>query len=328
VFKAVSVSTAGTALFVIVESICRNIVHLDIDELIPHTSTHRYVAETFSGYIRARGWASEPAHTAIFFNMALLMVGFYLDSRSKWIQALYYAIGLCALTLLFSTMGFIAMFCSILLYLATRISSRSKQTLTYVVTCLAVATIVVAFANQYVMDFVKNTMIVKAENLLVGGQMSTSDVGRREAYRIVVEIAQKYPFGIGFGITSAAANAGALYEGIAVIPGQISLFGYLLVAGGFPALLLFLGFYYSKLRKASKLPGLSARLLAIGFGLFLHYLFVTDQELPFLWFYLAVVDSLYRVRQNVPAFIAHGNVPFRRTALAGIWQQTEPDVSG
>jgi len=148
-------------------------------------------------------------------------------------------------------------------------------------------------------DFFRDTALMKVDDMLFGSRTVGLDRSSRHSqYQVVLDLARRYPAGIGYGVTSETFAQGRTYEGMEVFPGQISLIGYFLVAAGYLGALLFIVLLARRLIRANRCTHLQSALVPTGIALFTHHMFVAEQSLPFLWFYLALVDAAYGCRRH------------------------------
>lgn len=111
-----------------------------------------------------------------------------------------------------------------------------------------------------------------------------------------IELLLQYPMGIGWGGVAQAFTDQTSLGGISAPDGSglINLYLDLAVAAGLasiPAMLVFVGVRWrSTLRSANPVaPFLATALIAVC----LHHLFITEFQMPFLWFVLALADCLW-----------------------------------
>jgi hypothetical protein len=133
-------------------------------------------------------------------------------------------------------------------------------------------------------------------------------------YGAILRLSIDYPFGIGIGIAPAAYEKTGDYKGVPVEPGQVSLYGYLLLGSGYLGLGLFLLFAWIKLRKAMRAGPPGWFILPAGVALLTHHLVVTEFWWPFLWLFFSITDWAYRIERRAQKRSAVGGLLSRRYA--------------
>jgi hypothetical protein len=297
IFKTCYLSLLAVSVFIIAEFLASNLFGLDFHKWIPYIEVPDFEALVLGVLQRPRGLASEPGVMALYYDFMLFFVLPFVGTGWKW-RFGYIAIILPAYLLLFSAASLVS--CAIALVLLTLMRLKghflmtARRVVIWGVLLGAVSVVAIDTIGEAFNDVVGSRL-----GIFAGGGEDSSAITRSEMYGQIAEVVAKHPFGIGFGTTAGLASVGNTYEGMALAPGQISLFGMFFIAGGIPAGLCALFLTIWAVLRASKVAVYGPYLAAGGLAISLHQLFVTEFWLPFFWFFLAAVMAFFNV-QNQP----------------------------
>ena len=288
-----------TSVYIIAEFVATNAFGVSRDGLLPHTDlTYKFDPQILS-YKRPRGFASEPGHMALFYELSVFIVWRFLRAKPVLVQLGYWAVVLAGFILLSSTAAVISIVIAGVVYVAWYGLKRPREVLGGLAVAVALAIGLCWLTADQMGDFIRDTALVKVDDMIFGSRtLGLARSSRHSQYQVVFDLAKQYPAGIGYGVTSQTFAQGRTYEGMEVFPGQISLIGYFLVSAGYLGALLFIVFLARRLIRANRCVHLQSALVPTGIALFTHHMFVAEQCLPFLWFYLALVDAAYSCQRR------------------------------
>jgi hypothetical protein len=281
-----------TSVYIIMEFIATNAFRVSHDGLLPHTDVVYKFDASILGYQRPRGFASEPGLMALFYELSVFIVWNLFRAKALLVRLGYWAVVLAGFTLLSSTAAVVSIAIAAVVYVAWYGLKRPREVLGGLAVAVALAIGLCWLTADQMGDFIGNTALVKVDDMLFGSRTVGLDrTSRHSQYKVVFDLAARYPAGVGYGVTSQTFAEGRTYEGIEVFPGQVSLIGYFLVSAGYLGAFLFIVFLARRLIMANRCGHLQSALVPTGIALFTHHMFVAEQYLPFLWFYLALVDA-------------------------------------
>jgi hypothetical protein len=118
---------------------------------------------------------------------------------------------------------------------------------------------------------------------------------RLDAYTIGFNLFLEQPMGLGWGAVAQAFSDRLSLPGIGQLNGSgfLSLALDIAVAAGVVGLFFWLVFVGLRIAGLIAIQDQSARLVSCAlFSVFLHHLFITEIQMPFLWFALALADKV------------------------------------
>ncbi|MCT7572660.1 hypothetical protein [Aliarcobacter butzleri] len=283
-YKILSLSMLSVSFFIIFEFLARNYLNINIDNFVYHMGRESYIAETAEKIIRARGFATESGLMSIYYEFCIFLSYIYIRQKSQLVGIIFYIINLFAFTLLFSSAAFFCLGVSLLIFFILNLKSFLKLLYTLFFPLLIFIFLSYDFISQFIVQVFLNKI-----TLLNGNILSGSSLERYSVYNLIYNIITEFPFGIGLGISQSVVYLGETYLGYEVSAGQLSLYGTLLISGGFISLILFIFFIFNKLYTLKRSNNKILFILAAS-SIFIHYSIVGDYWLPFLWVYLACLD--------------------------------------
>lgn len=257
---------------------------------------HKDLTEAYfvnENYRRPRAFSAEPGFTALAFECLwpLTLIGGGGIWRRWWLHALYFAAftvlaSAAAMACLLSAMGIVWL-----------LRNRDWRILTQFS-----ATLLIIFLPMIGTEsgqeifwalFGRKFDLLAVNALPIGNAITLFD--RLNSYEVGFDLLLSHPFGIGWGTLGQAfveriplGNAGMLNGS-----GLLNLHLDIGVAAGLLGLAGWLIFVGVRLRDVVTSPLKPSIYLAVALlSLFLHHLFVTEFQYPFLWFALALADKL------------------------------------
>jgi hypothetical protein len=304
IFKICYLSLLMVSAFILTEFISTNLFGLDFHKFIPYIEVPEFEARIFGVLQRPRGLSSEPGVMALYYDFMLFFVLPFVRSAWRW-RFGYVLIILPGYLVLFSGASLVSCSIAVLLLILLRLKVRFLATTTRIVVWgILLGTVAIVALDTVGQAF--NDVVVSRLGVFAGGGDDQSAIDRSEMYGQIASVVAKHPLGIGFGTTAGLASVGDSYEGIALSPGQISLFGMFFIAGGIPGGLFALLLTAWAVFRALKIERYGPYLACGGLAISLHQMFVTEFWLPFFWFFLASVSAFGATgRQARPATSAY-----------------------
>ena len=303
VFVVLYASLLGTSVFILLEVVASNWLGVDLNTWIPYVEVTDFRAQILGAYMRPRGFATEPGVMALFYDFSLFFVLPLLRERGYRLG--YVAVVLPAYLLLMSAASLLS--CAIVgAALVARGLWRRFCSTGLRVALVAGVIVLVAVRFWDALAVVGSEIIGGRLAAFVGGSAGESGIERVQRYQELAELLAVRPFGIGFGITPGLQDVGGIYEGIALAPGQISLYGAFATAGGPLAALSLAAAIAWAYWRAARVPVLGVPVAAGGVAVSVHHLFVTEYWLPFFWFALAMAVALASSHRGVSARVTSG----------------------
>lgn len=290
---AATASLLAVSLFVIAESLALNLLGINIHDLLPSPDINANSKWTIAGtWHRARGLSEEPAHSALFFALALPVS--LLSTRTKLGNILFYSLTCSAYILLFSTASMLALLAGTVV--AAMVSFvRSPKLLVTVCGTVALAGIMYASVPT-VNKYINHSIVLKVSGLLGEADPVSSSNDRRQRATLFVDLGPQFAWGRGWGTLSHFNQEQKALFGKEVPASFLSLYADVYAASGaigLVALLVFIGERLVRLalsRRRAALPVLVAVV-----ALCIHYSVIGNYWYPFIWLALALADSiLYR----------------------------------
>jgi len=303
VLVVIYASLLGTSVFILLEVVAINWLGVDLNAWIPYVEVTDFRAQILGAYMRPRGFATEPGVMALFYDFSLFFVLPLLRERGYRLG--YVALVLPAYLLLMSAASLLS--CGIVgAALVTRGLWRRFCSTGLRVALVAGMIAFVAVRFWDALAEVGTEIIVGRLAAFVGGNAGESGIERVQRYQELADLLAVRPFGIGFGVTPGLQDVGGIYEGIALAPGQISLFGAFATAGGPLAALSLAAAVAWAYWRVARVPILGVPVAAGGVAVSVHHLFVTEYWLPFFWFALAMAVALAASHHSVGARVTSG----------------------
>ena len=130
----------------------------------------------------------------------------------------------------------------------------------------------------------------------IDGADAVTALVRLGRYGTGLDLLTEYPFGVGWGGVAQAFNDNMSIPGAEYIDGSglINLYLDLAVAAGVVSVPIMLVFFGIRWHGTLRSPHPAAAMVATALiSVCLHHLFITEFQMPFLWFVLALADCLW-----------------------------------
>lgn len=278
----------GVSVFILFELIVTNVLGIDLNHIIPYIEVPEFTASALGFYKRPRGLASEPGVMALFYDFMLFFVLPRLRTRRYLLGYVFVIVP--AYLVLVSTASIVSVLFIATLIAAFRFLSRVWTGARILIFAAIAGCGAAAVWGEQLAETLDLAIVTRVAAFAGAGEDSSADA-RRGQYAEVAQVVSRYPWGIGFGITPGLSDVGGSYRGIELSPGQISLFGMFLVAGGLVGGLGFTAIVGFALWRAMRAGEMSIPIAGGGIALTLHHLVVTEYWLPFFWFFFATASA-------------------------------------
>ncbi len=296
-------SLFGTSAFILFEVFATNWMGVDLNAWIPYVEVADFRAQVLGTYMRPRGLATEPGVMALFYDFSMFFVLPLLRQRGYRLG--YFIVVLPGYLLLMSAASLLICGAVAAALVARGLWRRFCSTgLRLALVAGVIAAVAIRFWDALT---VAGAEIIGGRlAAFVGGAAGASGTERVQRYQELAEVLTMRPFGIGFGVTPGLQDVGGLYEGIALAPGQISLFGAFAAAGGPLAALALAAALVWAYWRVARVPVFGVPIAAGGVAVSLHHVFVTEYWLPFFWFALAAAVALAASHRGVGTGVSSG----------------------
>ena len=293
----IAISLAIVSAFVIIEFIGSNYFGINFLDLIPYTRSDLGDATVVGQYIRPRGFAEEAGHMALFYELSLPLSFLYFKNKGLLSQILFYIPVFTGFIILFSAAAYICIGVALMtLFLLT---IRSKKSLALLVAMICIVFLVIV--SDVTKPFVESTVGIRLAAVLNPSQeYNSSATERLDLYQNALVVSSSAPLGIGWGMTSQLAFEQQRFSGIVFEnAGFINLYAEILIACGFPGLILFIKFIGKRIVRLARFRSFESQMVFLSvFSLSLHYIFASNYWFPMLWFSLALADTVTRAENK------------------------------
>ena len=152
-----------------------------------------------------------------------------------------------------------------------------KKSLAFLVAMICIVFLVIV--SDVTKPFVEATVGVRLAAVLNPSQeYNSSATGRLDLYKKALVVSSSAPLGIGWGMTSQLAFEQQRFSGIAFeSAGFINLYAEILIACGFPGLILFIKFIGKRIVRLARFRSFESQMVFLSvFSLSLHYIFASN----------------------------------------------------
>ncbi len=292
--RALCISLILSSAFIISEFLLANLSGYQMRDFIPYLEIRLaeiQIEESImmQRWIRPRGFAFEAGHMATFYELALPLSMVHTSRWSKVSRAAFYTLCVGAFLLLASAAGIFALLCAlVIIFLRGDVSGRAKVAVLSLFLLVSGLVMTSSAAREYAWGLVFGKV-----SGFVGlrGSEGYSAEDRSARALAAVDIAQRFPLGVGWGTAAALSMEGG---GLGDLPfGFISFYAEVLVAGGWLALVLWLLFVFYSIYTGwhQRDPKMTAALVA-AVSISIHYITISNFWFPVMWLSYAVVHHL------------------------------------
>lgn len=292
ILKAIFQITLFCTVFTIIEFVAKNTLDIDINEFLPRPTLTQYDALAISLFQRARGFAEESGHFALFLeaftpiSLYYLFFSGYSKLRSA-VKVIFILIIYTAWLLTVSTAGFICLPISILITLILNgnlVAQKSKLFLKYIGLGFLLIAGFLVLLNLFlpIVDLIWFTTFQKSDSSSFDDRTDRINFFNNYFF-------SGTPLNFLFGYGPAGYSNLGFDETRSIVSFYLTLIFELGISGSFVILILILFIIFATFRLSPK-----ARLFfqTALFTTLLHYFFIGNYWFPWLWFLSAVIFFL------------------------------------